>query len=162
MIWVDYAILAIVLVSAFVSLLRGFVREALSLVGWVLAFWVALRFSPHLSGVLGTTIAEPTLRAFAAFLALFIATLIVTGVINYFAAQLVQRTGLTGTDRMVGVLFGILRGSLLIGVLVLLAGLSAVPQDPWWRESVLLPHFQAMALWLRALLPNDVAANFVY
>lgn len=162
MIWVDYAILAVVLISAFVSLLRGFVREALSLVGWVLAFWVAMRFSPNLSGVIGDAIAEPTLRVIAAFVGLFVATLVVTGVINYFAAQLVQRTGLTGTDRMIGVVFGILRGSLLVGVLVLLAGLSSLPQDPWWRDSIFLPHFQAMALWLRGLLPGDIAGNFVY
>jgi len=162
MIWVDYAILAVVLISAFVSLLRGFVREALSLVGWVLAFWVAVRFSPNLSGVIGDAIAEPTLRVITAFVGLFVATLVVTGVINYFATQLVQRTGLTGTDRMIGVVFGILRGSLLIGVLVLLAGLSSLPQDPWWRDSLFLPHFQAMALWLRGLLPGDIAGNFVY
>ncbi len=162
MIWVDYAILAVVLLSAFVSLIRGFVREALSLAGWVLAFWLALRFAPKLAGVIGDTIGDPTLRLAAAFLGLFIATLVVTGIINFFAAQLVQRTGLTGTDRMVGMVFGVLRGILLVAVVVLLAGLTNLPQSPWWGDSLFLHHFQVMAVWLRGFLPGDIAANFVY
>lgn len=162
MIWVDYAIVGIILISAFISLLRGFVKEALSLAGWVLAFWISLTFSGNMAGILERSIESPTLRLIVAFAILFLATLMVTAVVNFFAARLVRVTGLTGTDRVLGMLFGVLRGTVLVAVLVLLAGLTALPHDPWWRQSLLVPQFQSVAVWLRGFLPSDVARNFVY
>lgn len=162
MIWVDYAILAIVLISAFVSLLRGFVKEALSLMGWVLAFWISLTFSGNLAAVLKNSISSPTLRLIAAFAILFLLALMVTAVVNYFASRLVAVTGLTGTDRMLGMVFGILRGMVLVAVLVLLAGLTTFPKEPWWGQSVLLPQFQTTALWLRGFLPEDIGRSVNY
>ena len=162
MIWVDYGILAIVLISAFVSLLRGFVKEALSLTGWILAFWISLTFSGNLASVLKDSITSPTLRLIAAFAILFLLSLLVTAVVNFFASRLVKVTGLTGTDRMLGMVFGILRGMVLVAVLVLLAGLTTFPKEPWWRHSVLLPQFQTTALWLRGFLPKDLGRSFNY
>ncbi len=160
MIGVDYAILGILLISSFISLVRGFVKEALSLAGWILAFWISLSFAVPLSKLLAASMEDPTLRLILAFGALFILTLIVSAVINFFASRLVQRTGLTGTDRFLGVIFGFLRGALLVSVLVLLAGLTTLPKEPWWDDSFLLFRFQAIAMWIRELLPADVAASF--
>ncbi len=160
MIGVDYAILGILLISSFISLVRGFVKEALSLAGWILAFWISLSFAVPLSKLLAASMEDPTLRLILAFVALFILTLIVSAVINFFASRLVQRTGLTGTDRFLGVIFGFLRGALLVSVLVLLAGLTTLPKEPWWDDSFLLFRFQAIAMWIRELLPADVAASF--
>ena len=81
---------------------------------------------------------------------------------GYLLAQLVNKTGLTGSDRFAGLLFGIGRGVLVVAVLVLLAGLTPLPQDPWWAESTLIGPFQNIALWLRDLLPAGVAGNIVY
>jgi membrane protein required for colicin V production len=160
MIGVDYAILGILLISSFISLVRGFVKEALSLTGWILAFWISLSFAVPLSKLLATSMADPTLRLIVAFIVLFILTLIASAVINFFASRLVQRTGLTGTDRFLGVIFGFLRGALLVSVLVLLAGLTSLPKESWWDDSFLLFRFQAIAMWIRELLPADVAASF--
>ena len=160
MIGVDYAILGILLISSFISLVRGFVKEALSLAGWILAFWISLSFAVPLSKLLAASMEDPTLRLILAFVALFILTLIVSAVINFFASRLVQRTGLTGTDRFLGVIFGFLRGALLVSVLVLLAGLTTLPKESWWDDSFLLFRFQAIAMWIRELLPADVAASF--
>ena len=160
MIGVDYAILGILLISSFISLVRGFVKEALSLVGWVLAFWVSLSFAVPLSKLFEFSSDDPTLRLIIAFAALFVLSLIVSSVINFFASRLVQRTGLTGTDRFLGVIFGFLRGALLVSVLVLLAGLTSLPKEDWWDDSFLLFRFQAIAMWIRELLPADVAASF--
>ncbi len=140
--WLDYAILAIIAVSALISLVRGFVREVLSLIVWVLAFWVGIRFSQPLSEHLVDYIASPTLRLGTAFAALFIVTLILGAIINYMAGQLVSRTGLTGTDRFIGVLFGIGRGVIVVAVLMLAAGLTALPREPWWQESLLAEQIQ--------------------
>ena len=160
MIGVDYAILGILLISSFISLLRGFVKEALSLAGWGLAFWVSLSFAVPMSKLFQSSMADPTARLILSFIVLFILTLIISSVANFFASRLVQRTGLTGTDRFLGMIFGFLRGALLVSVLVLLAGLTSLPKEPWWHDSFLLFRFQAIAEWISAFLPTDVAKNF--
>ncbi|QIT54711.1 CvpA family protein [Aquisalimonas sp. 2447] len=140
--WLDYAILAVIAVSVVISLIRGFVREVISLVVWVAAFWVGIRYSDNLAVHLSDYIASPTLQLGAAFAALFVATLIVGAVINYVAGQLVGRTGLTGTDRYIGLIFGLARGVVVVAVLVLAAGLTALPREPWWQDSLLVAQFQ--------------------
>lgn len=140
--WLDYAILAIIALSALISLIRGFVREVVSLVVWVAAFWIGIRYSGEVSVYFTDTIASPTLRLGLAFVLLFVVTLIVGALINYAAGQFVGRTGLTGTDRYIGVIFGIARGGVVVGVLVLAAGLTALPREPWWQESLLTGQFQ--------------------
>ena len=160
--WIDLLIIGIVLVSVFISLVRGFVREALSLVGWIVAFWVSLSFSTRFAQLFANSIQDPTFRLIAAFAALFVLTLLVSIVANFFAGQLVKRTGLTNVDRFVGVIFGFLRGVLLVSVLVLLGGLTTLPNMAWWEGSLLMSNFETIAIWLSEFLPSDVARNFKY
>lgn len=162
MTWVDYAIVAIIAVSVIISLLRGFLREALSLAAWIVAFWVALSFSYSLARLFSGLIASPTARVAVAFAVLFLATLLLGALVNFLAAQLVKGGGLSVADRLLGAVFGTARGIALVAALVLLAGLTTLPRDPWWHQSLLLGHFQTLALWLRGLLPPGVAANFVF
>lgn len=162
MIWIDFAILGIVALSAVVSVIRGFVREALSLAAWIASFWVALTFTEELAVMFTDYISVPSLRLVTAFAILFLVTLLITSLVAYMASQLVRKTGLTGTDRMLGVIFGLIRGAVIIAILVLLAGLTPMPHDPWWKESIFIVHFQEMALWLRGFLPPDIAQNFQY
>lgn len=160
--WVDYAILAIIAISSLLSLLRGFVREAVSLAGWILAFWVGLGFEGRVAALLAEEISVPSLRHGVAFVVLFAAVLLLTGIVNFVAGKVVEKTGLTGTDRSLGMVFGIARGAVIVAVLVLLAGLTALPRDPWWRESMLIGHFQAVAMEIRGMLPPDLAADIRY
>jgi len=162
MIWVDYTILAVIGLSALISLMRGFVREALSLAGWILAFWVALTFTRELADLLPASISVPSARLAIAFLSLFFLALLLAALVNFLAVQLVEKTGLSGTDRLLGAGFGIARGAVIVAILVLLAGFTAVPRDPWWRSSVLIPQFQQLALWIRGFLPPDIAAQIRY
>lgn len=159
MIWIDYVILGIIGLSTIISLIRGFVREALSLVVWVFAFWVAWTFFRELALHLGM-FSVPSVRLGVAFGVLFIVTLIIGALVNYLIGQLVDKTGLSGTDRLIGMLFGAARGAVLVAVLVLLAGLTPFPEDPWWRESQLLASFQELATWLLTLLPDDISDKF--
>ncbi len=159
---VDYGILGVIGLSALMSLLRGFVREALSLAGWVLALWVALTFTRELARWLPAGITVPSVRLAVAFLGLFLAALLLTALVNFLAVHLVEKTGLSGTDRTLGVLFGVARGVVIVAILVLLAGLTALPRDPWWGGSSLLPQFQQIALWIRGFLPPDIAAQIRY
>lgn len=159
--WLDVAILVLVALSAVISLMRGFVREALSLVAWILAFWVALTFASRLAATpwLSAQIDSPTARISTAFIVLFLVTLVVSALINFVIAQLVSRTGLSGTDRLVGAVFGLARGVALVGVVVLLAGFTQLPRERWWNESMLLPQFESLAVWMKSFLPADVQSN---
>ena len=159
---VDYGIIAVIVLSALISLIRGFVREALSLAGWILAIWVALGFTRDLSMLLADYISAPSARLAIAFLVLFFVTLLLAGLVNFLAGQLVDKTGLSGTDRTLGVVFGSARGAVIVAILVLFAGFTAVPQDAWWSRSALLPHFQDLALWIRSFLPPDIASQIKY
>jgi len=158
-IWVDYILLVVIAISALLSLWRGFVMEAISLVSWITALWVAMIFFQDLAHLMQDWIDTPSIRDITAFAILFVGTVLVGGLVNYLAGQLVAKTGLTATDRVLGMLFGIARGVVIVAVLVLLAGLTALPQDPWWKEALLLGHFQDMALWLRSFLPANIAEN---
>src|SRR5210317_701827 len=115
----DWIIVAIVAISGLISLWRGFVREALSLVIWIAATSIALFFSDLLSGHLAVWIDTPSLRKVAAFVILFVATLIVGGMISHIIAALVKMTGLTGTDRVLGMVFGVARGLLIVLALLI-------------------------------------------
>lgn len=162
MVWVDYVIIAIVLLSALISVVRGFVREAFSLAGWIGAFWVAFTFSERLAMWFVNYISVSSMRLLVAFFILLILTLFVVALINFLISQLVEKTGLTGTDRVLGVLFGVARGVAVVTLLVLLAGLTPVTSDSWWKESLLLPHFEVLALWLREYLPPELADDLAY
>ncbi|MGB5299718.1 MAG: CvpA family protein [Thiogranum sp.] len=159
MIWVDYILLGVIVISALLSLWRGFVTEAISLLSWIVGLWVAVVFFQDLAHLMKDWIDTPSIRDVSAFAILFVGTVLVGGLVNYLAGQLVAKTGLTATDRVLGMLFGIARGIVIVAVLVLLAGLTALPQDPWWQEALLLEHFQDMALWLRSFLPANIAEN---
>lgn len=156
MIWVDIVIPGIIVISVLLGLMRGFVREALSLVGWLVAFWVALTFAQILAELFLGSISVPSLRIVVAFTILFVVTLILTALVNRLAGQLVRRTGLTGTDRMIGMVFGIARGVVLVSVLVFLAGHTTLAQDPWWQGSVMIGVFHELALWLRETVVPDI------
>lgn len=159
MIWVDYLLLAIIAVSALLSLWRGFVKEALSLASWIAALWLAMLYFHDFGNWLARWIETPSLRDAVAFGVLFVVTVLIGGMIGYLAGQLVAKTGLSATDRALGMVFGIARGVVIVAVMVMLAGLTKLPEDPWWRESLLLVHFQDMAIWLRSFLPADIAEN---
>jgi len=110
----------------------------------------------------GDSIKDPTLRLLAAFVSLFILSLIIGAIINYFAIQFVQRAGLTSVDRTIGAVFGFLRGILLVTIIVMLLGLTTLPKESWWDESFFMFRFEVIATWLKDLLPGDIARYFNY
>jgi len=159
MVWVDYLIIGIIFLSAAISIIRGFIKEVLSLVNWAVSGWVALTFHPHLATLLADYIPTPSVRIFAAFISLFIVTLILGALVNHLIAQVVEKTGLTGTDRALGVIFGLIRGVAIVTILVLLAGATPMPNDQWWQNSLLIEYFEKLAIWLQQWLPSDLASS---
>lgn len=160
--WIDVVILALIALSAILSLFRGFVREALALATWLVALWVAVTFYEDLAAMLAQWITLPSGQKAVAFGVLFISVLLLGALVNYLASRLVSRTGLTGTDKLLGIIFGVARGGVIVAILVLLAGLTPLPQDPWWQESQFLGYFEDFAVWMRDFLPRDIADNISY
>jgi membrane protein required for colicin V production len=162
MTWIDFVILGIIFISAVFSLFRGFVREAVSLAAWVLAFWVALTLAHPVAQFLRGIIHTTSLRLAIAYAGLFILMLIAGVIVNYLAGQLVKGSGFSGTDRMLGVVFGIGRGIAIVTLLVLLAGFTTLPRDPWWQHSALIGQIEPFALWVHQRLPPDMANHIHY
>ncbi len=145
--WIDYAILIIIGVSTLISLIRGFVKEAVSLVIWVSAFFVASSFYQELGAYL-SNISDPMLRNAAAVSILFILTLILGAMINYLIGQLVTKTGLSGTDRVLGLAFGALRGALIVSaILFFMDAFTPAPTSNWWQQAILIPEFRVIIEW---------------
>ncbi|MFP4207218.1 MAG: CvpA family protein [Wenzhouxiangella sp.] len=153
----DLVILAICGISMLVSLFRGFVREAFSLVVWFLAVYAGLLAAEPFAERLSPWIDMPSARLIIAFVGVFVLVLVVGGLVNYLLGKLVAGTGLSGTDRLVGALFGALRGVAIVLVAVIIARLTPFPDDPWWRESRLLPEFERLAVMTVRYFPETVS-----
>ena len=148
MTWLDWTILTIIGLSTLLSLKRGFVKEALSLVAWVAAFLVSTAFAGRLSVQLSEFISNDAFRYASAYVILFAATLMLGSLLNMLLSQAIKATGLSGADRVLGTVFGFGRG--LIVVLVALYVLQAVlaqEEQAFMHQSRLLPHLEMIVQW---------------
>lgn len=144
----DYVIIATILLSMGLSFFRGFAIEAISLVTWIAAFIVSRLFSVPFAVILGEWVDPPSARQPIAFVALFVLTLVVGALLKHLIKQVVKATGLSGTDRMLGSVFGLVRGCLIVVVgLIVLSRMTQAPADPWWKSSVMIPHFMMVEAW---------------
>lgn len=153
----DYAVMAIIVLSALVGWWRGFMYELFSLIGWLAAYIVARTYSAHVLPYVPEAVGAENIRAAAAFAALFIVTLIVGALFAWFLARLAKFAGLAGMDSKFGAIFGMLRGMLVVIALVWLGGLTVLPQKPFWRDALSSKPLQEAALYARDYLPENAA-----
>jgi membrane protein required for colicin V production len=151
---IDFVLLAIIVVSGMISLIRGFIKEALSLVTWVAAIWIAIMFHEQAAPYLAEHVPDQTLRNIAAFAVLFVGVVLIGGVISLVIGMLVASSGLTGTDRALGIAFGLARGVVIGAVVVMLAGSTEVTRSQPWEDSQLRPYLQPVADWLERYMPD--------
>lgn len=156
MIWVDYAIMGVIGLSAVIGLVRGLIKEVVSLVIWGVAIFVAWTFYAPVAEMLTPWVSTPSLRLGLAVLLLVIGVLFLGAIFAYILTLLVEKTGLSGTDRLLGLVFGAARGAVIVALAVFLAALTPLTADPWWQQSQLLVHFQHLADQLLALVPLEL------
>jgi len=160
--WPDYAILAVIAISVAVGALRGFIREVFSLLVWAAAFLLAWYFAGDVAALMEGSVTLPSARIAMGFTGIFIAVLLVGGLANYLLGRLVESTGLSGTDRLLGGAFGAARGLALVLVMLLVAGLTPLPADPWWQESRTIARLMPLVEWAASYLPDSIAEHLEF
>ncbi len=157
---VDLITLAVIILSVLIGIFRGFIREALDLASWIAAFAVAVLFVEPVGELLTPYVAAPHARTFLAGGGLFLGTLIVGGLISFVIGYFIRRTGLSLTDSLLGMAFGLGRGAALMVALALVVGLTPLPQTPYWQSAQATPLLTLAALQVVALMPPEVAKEF--
>lgn len=160
MTYVDVFILGIVAVSMLIGYFRGFFPEAIGLASWVIALFGGWHFAasiePYLAGKLGSAAAE----LWAARVIMFVLILIVGGLVGQLVSLLIDKAGLSRTDKSLGLVFGAARGVVILGVLVLVGQLMSFDRDDWWSESLLISHGEKVAGVIRGMLPDSLSQHF--
>jgi membrane protein required for colicin V production len=160
--WLDYAVLAVLVVSMVWSALRGVVREIISLGGWIIAFLAANLFAGPLAPHLPQAIPGDSLRTLVSFIAIFVVTLILSALVGALMSRLVNAVGLGALDKLLGALFGIARGAIVVMAAVLAAGLTSAPAQAWWKESMSGEPLKRAALAIKPWLPESFAQRLRY
>lgn len=158
----DYSVLAILVLSVLLSMVRGVVRELLSLAGWIIAFMVANSFAVGFAPMLPSVISGEWLRMLLAFSALFLSALLAMGLVAMLTSAVVKSVGLGFADRFFGSLFGLIRGLMLVLLMVLAAGLTELPQEPFWRKALLSKPLETAAMMIIPWLPQDLSRRINY
>ena len=159
---IDIAIIVVVLLSASISYFRGFFKEAMSLLVWVGAILITLGFASRFASLIPVeAIATPSARLAVSSVVLFLGTLLVGALANFLLRRILAGARLKLVDRIIGVVFGLARGVVIVALIVLVANLAPeLKQERWWSESELLPEFQDMARAIHGQLPLEVAQHF--
>ncbi len=152
----DFVLLAILGISVTLGLVRGLLKEVLSLVAYASAFIAAVWWGPTVSGWLLRWIEQPFLNMAIAYLAVFVLVLLTIGLFNMTLAALINKTGLTPADHGLGALFGLVRGVLFIFILVILAGFTPLPNEAWWKQAMFSKPIIDVILQIKGRVPAPI------
>ena len=158
----DYAVLAIVALSILISVIRGLLREVLALLAWAIGFIAASLLAADAAAFLAPQVPDERVRLLVAFAGVFLAVLLAMSLLAMLLSKLAKGAGFGLEDRLLGGVFGLARGVLIVTVLVLAAGLTALPRQPEWREAFLSGPFEALAGQVRSWLPTRLAQRITY
>lgn len=158
----DLAAIGVIVGSVGWGLWRGFTREVMSLAGWILAFLAANTVAGPLGDLLPASIASPEVRVLIAFVVVFVLTLIAAAIVGMIVSKFLKAAGLSGVDRTLGGLFGLVRGVVILLAFAIVAGLTAMPRQPFWKESVAAGMLQRTVVQLEPWLPPALAQRLKY
>ncbi len=158
----DYTVLIIIGLSVVFSVMRGLVKEVLGILGWVAAFYIGRTYTEQLLPMMPADIPSDSLKVLAAFLVLFLATLLVASLLAIAVSAIFKKIGLGWLNRVLGALFGFLKGILIVCILVFLAGLTELPKDSRWKNAMFSAPIEALVLSMLPWLPQDLAKHVKY
>ncbi len=152
--WVDYAIILVLSLSVLTGLVRGFVRELIALCVWVTAIWVGYTYAPEVSPLLRSYLHDGALRTTVSFILLLLATLLIGGLMSTALSFILNRSPLKGTDRLLGMGFGLVRGVFIVALLIGIINLTSLAKDSEFRHSHLYGRFKPVSQWLFSFTPQ--------
>jgi membrane protein required for colicin V production len=155
----DYLVIVAIIVSAIIGAVRGFLREAIALITLVVALFLAWHFADLIEPHLGGLLARPPVNTWAARTIIFLLVLLLGMVVGVILGYFVRLSLFSGTDRLLGFVFGLLRGVVLLGVFVMLAQILKLDGEPWWAKSKLMPYGESIANGLRAIVGEQMARH---
>ena len=158
--WIDYGILALIGISILMGIIRGFVREAMSLITWITAIILTVLYFQPLSEMFSSRISMVGFRYILAIAIIALSTLIIGGIISHLIARLIKFTGFGATDRFVGVLFGFARGAVVVAAGIMLVLPTPLVKDKLWQESMFIPRIQPLSVWMHSKIPDDLIKKF--
>jgi membrane protein required for colicin V production len=165
--WIDYLLIALIVISCVAGVLRGLLREVIALLTWIAAVWLAWHYAAVLEPRLGGALANEGVRAWAARTIIFLAVVLIGTGIGALVGHLVRLSLFSGTDRFFGGIFGFLRALVMIGLFVMLCHALRLNGEPWWRGSTLIPYGERAANVLRGMVgerkiliePSDMTSD---
>lgn len=158
----DIAVAVVVTLSALIGLWRGVIREVFALAAWIAAVVCMFLFGDKLGNMLPIAQDTPWLRSVAGYALVFIGVFVLLSVVGFLFSKVVNAIGLSFVDRALGMMFGLIRGALIVVLLVFVAGATTLPQMSWWRDSVTAKPLATMAAILRSKLPDDLAKRIKF
>jgi membrane protein required for colicin V production len=158
----DYFVIAVVVLSVAISLFRGAVREVLSVASWVVAIFLAFEFSGVVATYLPASVSSPTVRSAAAFIATLLVSLLLLALVSMVITRVIKQSPLSGVDRVLGALIGLVRAVVILTALTLIAGFTTLPKEPFWRAAKSRGPLETLAVIARDYLPKTVAARIHY
>jgi membrane protein required for colicin V production len=158
----DYVVLGILGLSVLLSIWRGAVRELLALASWIVAFLAAQAYGGTVATLLPSGLENPSVRLLGGFVIVFLAVLVIMGLMALLVSKLIRAVGLGPVDRALGAVFGLLRGMLVVLILVLVCGLTAAPRQPVWRDAMLSAPLEAAAIAVKSYLPDEFSRRISY
>jgi membrane protein required for colicin V production len=158
----DYAVLAIIALSIILSVMRGLLREVLAILGWIAAFYTAKTYTSQVLPMMPADIPTEPLRVLAAFLVLFLATLLVASLLAIALSAIFKKVGLGWLNRLLGAAFGLARGMVIVCVLVFLAGFTSAPKDARWRNAMFSAPIEALVISMLPWVPVSLSKHIKY
>ena len=155
----DYLVIFVMVTSVIISLMRGLVKEVLSLAGLVVAFVVANAYAAALAVMLPPVVPGAVLRLILAFIALFIGVRILMGLLSMALGALLDAGGLSLFDRALGAVFGVGRGLVIVLTAVILCGMTSLPQQDFWKNALFSPLAESGARIVKTFLPAAMAQH---
>lgn len=155
----DYLVIFVLVCSVIISTLRGLVKEILSLLSWIIALVVANAYGQDLAVLLPDVIPGGTTRLIVAFIALFLGVRLLMMMLTMAMDAVIKASGLSVADRGLGGLFGLARGLVIVLAVVLVCGMTAIPQQPFWKEALFSPLAETAARTVKPFLPGDMSRH---